>query len=228
MRAEFHKFEGLFAKFYDPLINILTFGRYSKVIREVIQLLDIKPCDKILDMGAGTGRNAVLMAKYLSEEGRILGIDVSDDMVEQFRKRTEGLPNVQVEKRAADEELPYREEFDKVFISFLLHGLTREGRRAVLENAYKALKGRGQLFIFDYSQFDMARAPWYVRLFFAAVECQRAYEFIREDLGRMLGECGFVVEREHFFFAGYTKLVVARKGGDKLGEFSSPGGERAS
>jgi len=78
---------GFMARHYDILLDIATFGRYLPFIKQVIRMTKIKPQDSILDMGAGTGRNACLMAKYLSEKGEVLGVDISQEMNAQFKKR---------------------------------------------------------------------------------------------------------------------------------------------
>ena len=71
----------LTAKYYDMLMDILTFGGYSLFIYKAIQLMNIKPNDKIIDLGAGTGRNACLMMNYLSTKGELIGLDISNEMV---------------------------------------------------------------------------------------------------------------------------------------------------
>ena len=75
---------GFMARHYDILLNIATFGRYSPFIKKSIELMKIKPEDRILDLGAGTGRNACLMIEYLSEKGELIGIDISREMISQL------------------------------------------------------------------------------------------------------------------------------------------------
>jgi len=84
------------ARYYDTSLDIATFGRYLPFMKQVISMTKIKPEDKILDLGAGTGRNACLMTKYLSEKGELTGVDVSEDMIAQFRKRCANFPNAKV------------------------------------------------------------------------------------------------------------------------------------
>lgn len=56
---------GFTARYYDILMDIITFGAYPSLIQKAIRLMEIKPDDRIIDLGAGTGRNACLMMKYL-------------------------------------------------------------------------------------------------------------------------------------------------------------------
>ena len=72
---------GAVARHYDLMINLITGGTYSFFIRRVIRAMDIRPDDAILDLGAGTGRNACLMARYLGGRGRIVGLDIGEEML---------------------------------------------------------------------------------------------------------------------------------------------------
>jgi len=96
---------------YDAILDIVTLGRYLPFVRKVIATMGIEPKDKILDLGAGTGRNALLMAEHLSREGEVVGVDISDEMIRQFRRRCEGLPNLKVVRaRNMPKRLSSREE----------------------------------------------------------------------------------------------------------------------
>ena len=74
------------ARNYDKVMNIGSVGMYRSFIKRVINDMEIQPGDQILDLGCGTGRNAGLMLSYLGEDGRITGLDISEDMEKQFRK----------------------------------------------------------------------------------------------------------------------------------------------
>jgi len=61
---------GIAAKYYDTLMNVITLGRYSFFIQKIILLMKIKPNDKIIDLGAGTGRNALMLLILLKKIGK--------------------------------------------------------------------------------------------------------------------------------------------------------------
>jgi len=105
--------------------------------------MNIQPNDKIIDLGAGTGRNACMMANYLSTKGEFVGLDISSEMVTQFERKCASLPNAKIVNQRIDEPLPYENEFDKVFISFVLHGFPQDVRRKIIRNAFKVLKKGG-------------------------------------------------------------------------------------
>ncbi len=88
--------KGFTAKYCDTLMNIITLGKYSSFIEKVIELMRIRPPDRILDLGADTGRNACLMMKYLSKEGKLIGINISQEMISQFREKCANFPNTKI------------------------------------------------------------------------------------------------------------------------------------
>ena len=202
---------GAGARHYDLLMNVITGGTYPFFIRRVIRDMRIRPTDAILDLGAGTGRNACLMARYLGDQGRILGLDIGPEMLEQARRRCQHLPNVTFEKRRVEEPLPYQEAFDKVFISFVLHGFVQEDRLGIVGNAYQALRPGGQFLILDYNEFEPGRAFWPVRFAFRHVECPLATDFVRRDWQTILQEEGFDRFRAHNYYFGYVRLLEAEK-----------------
>ena len=71
-----------------------TLGFYHGFIHRAIKEMDIQHEDNILDLGCGTGRNACIMAKYLSDHGNITGMDISPVMEKQFRKKCAKHQNV--------------------------------------------------------------------------------------------------------------------------------------
>jgi demethylmenaquinone methyltransferase/2-methoxy-6-polyprenyl-1,4-benzoquinol methylase len=89
----------LTAKYYDILMDIITFGGYSFFIKKAIRLINIKSNDRIIDLGAGTGRNACLMMDYLSVKGELIGLDISSEMVAQFERRCASFANAKINLR---------------------------------------------------------------------------------------------------------------------------------
>jgi demethylmenaquinone methyltransferase/2-methoxy-6-polyprenyl-1,4-benzoquinol methylase len=174
--------------------------------------MQIQPGDNILVFGAGTGRNMDLMDKYLSGKGRIIGLDVGPEMLEQAQRRFADHPYITIEKQRIEEPLPYQGEFDKVFISFVLHGFVQEDRLQIIANAQRALRPGGEFIILDYNEFDLKQSPWTVRFVFK-MECPLATDFIGRDLQAILREQGFDEFRVHPHYLGYVRLLVARKAG---------------
>jgi len=202
---------GLLARYYDTLLDLVTFGRYRLFIEEAVGLMNIKPDDRIIDLATDTGRNACLMMKYLSRQGRLVGLDISEVMISQFREKCSSFPNAEIVNQRIDRPVPYENNFDKAFISFALHGFPQHIRAIIIDNAFSALSSKGELFILDYNEFCLSEMPWYIRLPFRMMECPYAFDFISRDWKRIMRRRGFGRFTEHVFFGGYVRLLKAGK-----------------
>jgi len=202
---------GFMARYYDTLLDIATFGKYLPFIKQVISIANIRADDRILDMGAGTGRNACLFANYLTGKGELMGVDISKDMIARFEKRCADFPNVKIINRRIDQTLPYKNDFSKVFISFVLHGFPQNARKVIIENAFQTLKQNGEFLILDYNEFSLPDIPLYLRIAFKFMECPYAFDFIEKDWKKILADVGFSNFEEHFFFRQFVRLLKAVK-----------------
>lgn len=68
-------------------------SEHLPVARRTLELMNITPDDAILDVGCGVGWLARLIAPRVSQ-GRVAGLDVSDEMVRRARESSRHLPNV--------------------------------------------------------------------------------------------------------------------------------------
>lgn len=202
---------GFMARHYDALLDLVTFGGYSKLISRAIGLIGITPDDRILDLGAGTGRNACLMMKHLSSDGEIVGLDISEEMISQFEKRCSSYPNARIIHQRIDVPFKLDHSFTKVFISFVLHGFPQEARLQIIRNAFASLEPRGEFVILDYNEFSLNEMPLRYRIPFKIVECRYAFDFIKRDWKAILKEEGFGEFTEHLFFKGFIRLLKAVK-----------------
>ncbi|NOZ61150.1 MAG: class I SAM-dependent methyltransferase [Calditrichaeota bacterium] len=202
--------KGFEAKHYDALLDFISLGKYKSFIRKAISDMNIQPDDRILDMGCGTGRNACLMAEFLSEKGAILGLDIGEEMIAQFGKNCAKFPNVGVRKMRIDEPLSLENEFDKALLSFVFHGFPPEKQEKIIANARKALKPGGELFILDYEEFDLEKKPWIFRLIFKKTECRLAQDYLKVDWKNYLRKRGFDDFDEKTYFRNIVRLLRAR------------------
>jgi ubiquinone/menaquinone biosynthesis C-methylase UbiE len=199
------------ARNYDKVMNMGSLGIYKSFINKVIHEMEIKPADQILDLGCGTGRNDGLMSSYLNNKGRITGLDISEDMEKQFRKRFENDERVEFINRRIDQPFNLQKTYDKVFISFVIHGFPHEVRNSVIQNAASHLKTGGNFFILDFAEFDINDMPGLHRLIFKKVECIYAFDYIKRDWKDILKNYGFENFTEHFHLKKYVRLLKAEK-----------------
>ena len=113
-------FEDLPSK-YDRLAKLLSLGQNGKWRREVVRhIARFKP-DRILDVATGTAGIAIALAR--ATDANIIGVDLSEPMLEVGRKRVyaAGLDQRIRLQQARAEELPFEAgSFDAVTFSYLL------------------------------------------------------------------------------------------------------------
>ncbi len=199
------------AKNYDSVMNAASFGLYKGFIKKAIKNMAIRPEDHLLDLGCGTGRNAALMAGYLSEKGKITGIDLSEVMEKQFNRKFKNDPRVSFVRQRADIPFDLGEKFDKILISFVIHGFPHEVRLKVLENVVSHLKPGGEFFILDFAEFNMAEMPAFHRFVFKTIECKYAFDFVERDWKQILSGYGFGNFKETLYMKKYVRLLKAVK-----------------
>lgn len=202
---------GILARYYEIFLNLGTLGRYGNFIAGAIEDMNIDPGDEILVLGAGTGYNASFMLDYLDSQGSILGLDISDDAIARFRQRFDDRENVEIENRRIDKPLPIDSRFDKVFTSFVIHGLPHSSRTAAFENVHQVLKPDGKFFVLDYGDFELAELPFYLRIPFKLGECKYAYDYLERDWEKVLDEFGFDFNRNNDYFHGFARLMEVEK-----------------
>jgi ubiquinone/menaquinone biosynthesis C-methylase UbiE len=201
---------GVKARFYDQFVFLGTFGLYQKLLRRVVADMEIGATDRILDLGAGTGKNALLMNRYL-DGGSITALEIGREMCRQFARKCGNLDNIHLENRRIDSHLPYRDQFDKVLLSFVLHGFEAQQRREIVLNAHRALKPGGRLLIFDWNEFDLEESGRVMRFFMRHIECEPALDFISNELSESLLACGFSGVESMLYVKNRIRLLSAKK-----------------
>lgn len=123
------------ASLYDSKHSFVT--QYGN---DVLELLNAKPEELILDLGAGSGE---LTAKINERARQAIGIDASADMVRQAKQR---FPEVEFYQHNAEEQFPFDNKFDAVFSNAALHWMLNAEQ--VIANVAQCLKPNGR-FIFE-------------------------------------------------------------------------------
>lgn len=82
--------------------------------RQRHELLGVSPGDRVLDAGCGQGVDVRLLADSVGAQGEVVGVDVSETMLEAARERTENFANIRYEQ-ADVTDLPFPDNsFDAV------------------------------------------------------------------------------------------------------------------
>jgi SAM-dependent methyltransferase len=94
--------------------------RFTPVVENVLERAELRPGERVLDLGTGTGSVAVRAAGFVGPSGRITGVDISPDMLALARRRVveSGYTNVDVREGGA-EQLPVNDGSCDVLLASL-------------------------------------------------------------------------------------------------------------
>lgn len=109
----------------------------------------VREGDVVLDLGSGAGLDLLLAAKKTGPSGKVIGVDMTDEMIDRARKNiaAAGLPNVEVRKGII-EDLPVESGSVDWVISNCVINLSPEKPRVFAEIA-RVLKPGGALLVSD-------------------------------------------------------------------------------
>jgi len=117
-----------------------------------VAIASIRPGETVLDLGAGGGIDCFLAAKKVGASGRVIGVDMTPDMVTKARTnaRKGGYQNVEF-RLGEIEALPVADASVDLILSNCVVNLSPEKSR-VLHEAYRVLKPGGRLMVLEFSQ----------------------------------------------------------------------------
>jgi len=139
------------APFYDVYCPAVGLGRGFRA--QTLRYAAIRPGERILDVGCGTGVLTRMARDAAGPNGFAVGIDPAARMIQVARETAARLGSVTEFKVAAIESLPFPDaSFDVVLSSLMLHHLPPETKQRGLAEAYRVLKPGGRLVIADFAR----------------------------------------------------------------------------
>jgi ubiquinone/menaquinone biosynthesis C-methylase UbiE len=112
-------------------------------------LASLQKGDIVLDLGSGAGFDCFLAAKKVGKKGRVIGVDMTPEMLDKARENAEKSGYRNVEFRLGEiENLPVADNSVDVMISNCVINLSPDKKR-VFEETYRVLKPGARFMVSD-------------------------------------------------------------------------------
>lgn len=223
-----HVFEKISDK-YDAMNSVISFNRHHAWRKDVMKRMNVSSGTKALDVCTGTGDWALSLAQSIGEDGNVIGLDFSENMLQVAKDKLEAEQLKQLSFIHGNAmELPFPDNsFDYVTIGFGLRNVpdyetvlremyrvTKPGGLAVcLETSQPTLIGYRQLYYF-YFRFIM---PLFGRIFAKSYD---EYAWLHEsakdfpdkhELKRLFLNAGFSKVEMKSYNGGVAAMHLATK-----------------
>jgi len=160
---------------------------HISITEQTLALMDLKPGERVLDLGCGAGWATRLMAQSVAggaRPGQVIGLDVSDEMIRRARANSKDYDNVMFVVGSA-QQIPWDENFfDKVLSVESFYYYADQDR--ALAELFRVMAPLGKLFIlinlykdnaYSLRWVDELKVPVQVRSEQEYVELLKAHTF---------------------------------------------------
>jgi arsenite methyltransferase len=191
-------------------------------VNNPFSLRDLQRGERVVDVGSGAGFDVFIAASLVGKEGRVVGVDMTPEMLAKSRETAEALGLGQVEFREGlAEALPIEDNWADVVISNGVINLCAD-KRAVFEEVHRVLRPGGALQFADVAigrpvpaeaQCDMELRTFCIVGGLSLVDWQKTLEesgFVDVVIGPPVDNFGGTAGEEQaraFDVSGYTFLA---------------------
>jgi ubiquinone/menaquinone biosynthesis C-methylase UbiE len=186
---------------YDPLQRFVF--REKHLRRGILEHAQIGPRSRILDVGCGTGTQA-LVIKRAHPDAEVIGLDGDPKALARARtKLSRAGVDVALDEGLAT-ALPYpNARFDRVVSSLVFHHLSDDVKRGALAEIRRVLAPGGFFLLADFGR----PVSWFERLIAPRLlQFEQARTNISGGLRDLLARAGFAVEETPLYSMGFARV----------------------
>lgn len=138
---------------YDLKVWLFTLGRPRRFRDRMLKPARLKPGETVLDVSCGTGSLALLAKEQVGPEGRVHGVDASEEMVAYARRKAKRAGAEVAFDIAPAQELPFENaSFDVVINTLALHHLPKPSRYRSFNEMRRVLRPGGRALVVDFAE----------------------------------------------------------------------------
>ena len=127
-------------RYFEVYDTLNLFIPYQELLKIVCDELDIRPGDRVLEAGCGTGNLAI---KIKEKGGDVVGLDNCKEALDLYREKDRSANVILAD---LTQKLPFPDEFfDKIACSNTLYAIPKEKQLFVLKEFYRVLRHGGRL-----------------------------------------------------------------------------------
>lgn len=114
-----------------------------------LAFVKIKESDIVLDLGSGAGFDSFIAAQKVGENGKVIGIDITEEMIQKAQANAKTHNYTNVEFKLGDiENLPIEDNSIDIIVSNCVINLAPD-KEKVFKEAFRVLKTNGRAYVSD-------------------------------------------------------------------------------
>jgi ubiquinone/menaquinone biosynthesis C-methylase UbiE len=181
-------------------------GRSSKEILDsnrVLSTVGLKKGDTFLDAGCGDGYMSIAASKIVSNEGKIISVDIWEESINAFKEKieSENIKNIDAEVANITQKIPVDDEsIDILYMGNVLHGFVENNEvEAVMKEIHRVIKKGGSFAVVEFKKEESTHGPpLHVRI-------------TPEDVEEIVKNYGFSVKKVEEVGTYHYAIILVKK-----------------
>lgn len=152
------------ARLYDFVLWLFLHGRERAFRDQVIALSGLRPGERVLDVGCGTGTLALHAAARTGAGGLVHALDASPELLARGQKKARDARADVTFHLGTAEALPFHDaSFDVVLNTMMLHHLPEPARARCAGEMRRVIRPGGRVLVVDFVSRQEAHGGWMAR-----------------------------------------------------------------